>query len=527
MNLKRFTYGFVTLLTVILGLEAGQGNWTPLVNDPTFLNGALGQLLLTDGSILVRDTWNPASDANAVGTRNIWKLTPDIYGSYVNGTWSQLAPLPANYNPLFYASAVLADGRVIFQGGEFNGVPDFDHAEFIVNIGAIYDPVTNVWTNVAPPPFFPPKTIGDAASVVLEDGTFMLQNKRTKQAALLDLKTMTWTETGTATKFDINNEEGWTLLPNGKVLTVDCYVGVIPYPSDPTGSEIYNPKTGTWSSAGSTIQTLTDPDLHEIGAQVLRPDGTVFVTGSNGNTGIYNTHTGQWQIGPRLPKGSRSEGQLGAQDGSGALLPNGNVLFSAGPIDPFFGNGLHFFEFNGSQLFEQPTVPNAPILSSFSAYMLVLPTGQIMVTGLGSGPHSPGSVLIYTPSDTSYDPQWAPRICSAPKKVHPRKTYEIKGIRFNGMSQGAMFGDDYQSATNYPLVRITNCKTSHVFYCRTHDHSFMGVASKKKVSTCFDVPSDIEYGESILEVVVNGIPSKPVCIDVTSKKCVKKTACHR
>ena len=99
------------------------------------------------------------------------------------------------------------------------------------------------------------------------------------------------------------------------------------------------------------------------------------------------------------------------------------------------------------------------------------------------------------------------------------KTYKIKGIRFNGMSQGAMFGDDYQSATNYPLVRITHIKSGKVYYCRTHDHSYMGVASDKKVYTFFDVPDNLKEGKYNLEVVANGIPSKPLRISV--KSCSK------
>ena len=27
-----------------------------------------------------------------------WVLTPDIKGSYINGTWSQIAPMPAEFN---------------------------------------------------------------------------------------------------------------------------------------------------------------------------------------------------------------------------------------------------------------------------------------------------------------------------------------------------------------------------------------------------------------------------------------------
>ena len=138
--------------------------------------------------------------------------------------------------------------------------------------------------------------------------------------------------------------------------------------------------------------------------------------------------------------------------------------------------------------------------------MLVLPTGQIMFADFFF-------VSVYTPAGT-YDPSWAPRIQKAPKTVSPGGSYTISGHLFNGMSQGAAFGDDYQSATNYPLVRITNNATGHVFYGRTHDHSSMAVAFGGIVSTNFDVPATQELGPSQLVVVANGIPSQPVAVDV-------------
>ena len=94
-------------------------------------------------------------------------------------------------------------------------------------------------------------------------------------------------------------------------------------------------------------------------------------------------------------------------------------------------------------------------------------------------------------------------------------TYKITGTQFNGLSQAAAFGDEYQTATNYPLVRITNNGTGHVFYAKTHDHSTMGVATgTKPVFTNFDVPAGMETGASTLVVVTNGIPSLPVSITV-------------
>ena len=106
-------------------------------------------------------------------------------------------------------------------------------------------------------------------------------------------------------------------------------------------------------------------------------------------------------------------------------------------------------------------------------------------------------------------------ITSVLSSVTRGSTYKIFGTQFNGLSQAAAFGDEYETATNYPLVRITNKATGHVFYARTHDHSTMGVATgSATVSTNFDVPATMESGASMLEVVANGIPSAPVSVTV-------------
>ena len=151
--------------------------------------------------------------------------------------------------------------------------------------------------------------------------------------------------------------------------------------------------------------------------------------------------------------------------------------------------------------------------------MLVLPTGQILFTNgatVGTfGFKGPASVEVYTGAGVPRV-EWAPVISSAPgTMVLGSYNNVISGTQFNGLSGGSDYGDDALSATNYPLVRITNTATGHVFYARTHDHSTMGVQTgKKTVSTNFDVPSGMETGASKLEVVGNGIPSQPVSITV-------------
>jgi len=476
--------------------------WTPLVNQPNFLvDGAANPILLTDGSVLVQDAGFP----------DWWKLTPDESGSYVNGTWAPVASLPAGYSPLYHSSAVLPDGRLIIEGGEYICDPaTFNCNAVWTNQGAIYDPVANHWQSVNPPAGW--SSIGDAQSVVLPDGTYMQANCCTTQQALLDAKTLNWTPTGSA-KFDVNDEEGWTLLPTNEVLTVDAYVPIgITYDPNGTNSEIYNPGTRSWSTAGSTIVQLWDSGhgcggqhhaSFELGPGVLRPDGTVFYSGANscaaGHTAIYNSSNGDWTAGPDFPN------RLDVADGPAALLPTGNVLVNTSP--GIFNTPAVFFEFDGAKLNPVAGPPNASIDSSFFGNMLVLPTGQVLFTDFSN------DIEIYTPSGT-YNPAWAPNIKEAPSAVTPGGSYVISGTLLNGLSQAAAYGDDAQAATNFPIVRITNRATGHVFYSRTHDPSSMAVANPGVVSTHFDVPANQEHGPSLLQVVANGIPSPAVAIKV-------------
>src|ERR1700684_2198364 len=181
----------------------GPNRWTPLNNQPNFLvDGASNPILLTDGTVLIQDTGFP----------DWWRLTPDSTGSYVNGTWTQIASLPNSYSPLYHSSAVLPDGRLIIEGGEY--LLNLQQTELVPTWsakGSIYDPIADTWTPIKPPSFFTKvpglgQTIGDAQSVVLADGTYMQADCCTKESAFLDARTLTWSKTGKG-KFDPNDGE--------------------------------------------------------------------------------------------------------------------------------------------------------------------------------------------------------------------------------------------------------------------------------------------------------------------------------
>jgi hypothetical protein len=480
--------GFAALV-LRAALVSAQSPWTPVNNVPNIGAGAVA--LLTDGRVFVHDeSWRNRTWGNW------WTLTPDVNGNYATGTWTQAATMPPNYGPSSFGSAVLPDGRYIVEGGEHNlGL------EAETTLGAIYDPVANTWTAVKPPSGW--RTIGDGASVVLSNGTYMQASccDNPPHAALLDPVGLTWSATGTG-KFDPYTEEGLTLLPGGKVLDVDTYYQHY----DPNGKnyELYDPTSGAWSVAGSTPVQLWDSaascgghPTYEIGPAVLRPDGTVFATGANscgaGHTAIYNVSAASWTAGPDFPD------NLDIADGPAALLPDGNVLMMTSP--GVFNPGPVFFEWDGTRLNQVPAPPNVSSDDSSFGHMLVLPTGQILFTDFSS------DVEIYTSSGSPY-PGIAPSALLVAAVLSRGSSIILSGYKFNGASQACAYGDDFQCATNYPIVRITNKSTGHVFYCRTRGHSTMAVGYPGPTYTHLDIPSNMETGASYLEVIANGIASQ-------------------
>jgi hypothetical protein len=326
---------------------------------------------------------------------------------------------------------------------------------------------------------------------------------------------LSWSSTGAPLYYQ--DEQGYTLLQNGKVLTINVSDFNNNTATNMT-AQAYDPATGTWSPIASLPVLLTDPlscFSREIGPAVTRPDGTVVAFGgvygscvapTADPTAIYNPSNNTWIQGPYLPTINGSFYSLA--DAPAALLPNGNILFAASP--GFHTTPTHFFEFTTTNEINQVADDVYFSGSQTAEYLnfLVLPTGQILATDLSS------YVEIYTPTG-SPNPAWTPTVTSVAGCVAPGGSYVLNGTQLNGLSQGAAYGDDWQAATNYPLVRIVNNATAHVFYARTYGHSTMSIAPGQVGSTNFKVAANTEIGASTLYAVANGIPSagKAVTVD--------------
>jgi hypothetical protein len=461
---------------------------------------------------------------------NTWhRLRPDNVGSYKNGTWDNppIAPMPngndanancsnCTYAPLFYASAVLKDGRVIVIGGEYISLVGVD-----TNIGFIYDPSTDKWSNQLTSAF-PGGQVGDAMGVNFSDGTYAVQDILNTNLMTLNPSTGVFTAKNPTGKLDRNDEEGWYPLYDGKVLTIGA--------STASSYERYTPSSNSWTH-GTTPVNLADTgsgvgSSQEVGPCALRPDSKLacFSGNSLGQNAIYDTSNNTWSHTasmdfPAAPGG----GHFSVADGPAATLPNGNVLVMASPVtnSSTFNAPSHFFELSLSSntITQVADTAHAASFDSYQGRMLMLPTGEVLLTAFDQS--SIQDVALYENGRTPLS-TYRPIITTAPTTVTGGSTYTITGKQFNGFSYGATYGDDSQSATNFPLVRLTNQASGHVFYARSFSFSSMGVqkvGSTTSVTASFQVPMNIESGATSLEVVANGIASNKQTITAQAGPC--------
>jgi hypothetical protein len=484
--------------------------WKQLANHPPFVPGTM--LLQSDGTVLVHD--EPETGA----TTAWYRLTPDSKGNYVDGTWSKIASMPPGYAPLYFASAVLPDGRMIVEGGEYNGT---NPNGVWTSRGAVYNPPTNSWRSVPAPPGW--ANIGDAQSDVLANGTFMLaqacqdctspEGTLTRSAALLNASALSWTVLSGQGKNDPNDEEGWTLEPSGQLLTVDTWL-------TPT-TELFTPTSLSWGFAGNTLSSPVNSPQVEIGPQVEMPGGNTIAVGAGTSselppepcttrkpaaTALYDYAAGAWAKGPSIPT---IEGmQYDSADGPGSVLPDGDVLFDVSPC--VFNAPIAFYLYNARSrsLSAVPDIPNAANDSTYYTRMLALPNGQVLFDD-GSD-----RMEVYT-AGGSPNTAWAPAIASLSSgTLTPGQTASVSGTQLAGLDQGAAYGDDVQANTNFPLVRITNARSGIVTYARTANWSSVSVAPGVASSTDFTIPRGTPPGPSTLAVVANGIASQPVAVTI-------------
>jgi hypothetical protein len=451
-------------------------------------------LLLSDGTVM----------AQSAGTTATWyKLIPDGTGGYTNGKWTQIQSM--HYTRLYYSSQVLTNGQVFVAGGEY-GQGTNNNAE-------VYDPVANVW-NIAPNTPGP-VLFADSCSELLPNGNVLISpvDPSTYGETLIwNTASSTWSVGPALYRYTDSSEASWVKLPDNSILTVAALGD-----SGASGftSQRYIPNLNQWiPDANLPVQIYANLLPHyvgETGPAFLLPNGQAFFVGGTGATALYtgtgSTNQGSWAGGTDIP-----DSLVGA-DSPGAMMPNGQVLCAVAPAPYFtqvtnlnFGSPTSFYIYDyasgpgGSWTqINSPTGGNTDNEVAYNDRMLVLPDGTVLFT-------DGNSVYDYVPA--------GPPVASGQPTIYsytftPINTLIITGALFNGISEGASYGDDAQMNSNYPIVRFTSGGV--VYYGRTFNWNSTGVMTgSQAVSTECAVPVNLPTGPCSMVVIANGIASSPV-----------------
>ena len=379
--------------------ETAFSQWTKVTaNAPAVNFGAM--LLLSDGSVLVK--------SSLLGNNNVdntyHKLTPDINGSYINGTWSTIHSMTDSR--LYYSSQVLKDGRIYVAGGEYG--TGGAAAE-------VYNPLTDLWTNAPTPGSF----ISDANSEILDDGRILQAVVGGGSTGTFIYDPVTNNYVVGSNSLGVHNESAWLKLPDNSILFVDI---------GSTNSERYIPATNTWIADANVPVQLYDPYGFETGGTLLLPDGRGLFLGSLGHNAYYtpsgSAAPGSWTAAPDFPN------LQGTPDAPAAMMINGKVLCNASPI-PTAGNHFPtpttFYEFDPvTNVFTVIAAPGGGInlpIPTYQTTFLTLPDGNILFSRFNTNEY-----YIYTPAGSPQN-AWRPVISTVTKTG--TNTYQVTGTQFN------------------------------------------------------------------------------------------------
>ncbi len=471
--------------------QARAGTWAALSNAPPA--GVNLMLLLSDGTVMANQYMNPG------GAKTWYRLVPDSHGSYLNGTWTNMASM--NANRLFFASCVMRDGRVLVAGGEY-GDPG---CQFTAEV---YDPANNTWT------YTPSAGVqfADSESVILPDGKVLVSGVFSGITNVIyDPVANNWLRG--PNNIEDQDEATWIKLPDDSILTIDPYRPFDPVPLYGTNSERYVPALNQWIKDANLPFQMWDQPVSEIGGALLLPDGRAFFLGGSGHTALYtpsgNTNRGTWTEGARImPPG------YVARDAPAAMMANGKVLCIVGNSNYVPPAVFLEYDYSVGATGAFAAVDYPASLSGTNAgplAMLDLPDGNVLVPFVETN----GAPVLFP---YLYQPDPPPFAAGKPTVTSVRAnadaSFHLTGTLLNGTSQGSSLGDDLQMDSNYPLVRLTNNAAGDVRYARTFNWSSTGVqTSNKLVSTEFTLPYQfVNRGPSqySLVAVANGIASDPV-----------------
>ena len=399
--LKTATFAALLLLTSH-ATPAGAASWTPLVNRPS-VNSIQLMILMTDGSVMVHtfddiQTWVKLTpDAKGSYVNGKWvtlgkMITPRLYfasqvlqngnlwvmgGEYtgpfedanwgpqaeiydsLRNTWSEAAsdPPQAGCGDVPVTSNVtLTKGSAAIDGiySTYRMLPGWTVAgagippkATVVQVKSPTSVTMSAKATASGPAVVqfvgePKSCFGDDPSILVPGGKILVGDLLGPETFLYSIADNAFAPTGTKVYKDSSDEEGWAVLPDGKILNYDLFQSI----ATNTGyAETYTPSTGLWTSispadgtARGTLPVLSDTQVgFELGPILRLLDGRTLVIGANQHTALYRHRSNTWAPGPDMradltgPGGTIEDALFGADDAAAAILPNGHVYLTADP----------------------------------------------------------------------------------------------------------------------------------------------------------------------------------------------------
>ena len=480
----RLALVLVTLLfTLVPLLGRAVGTWVPVTNTAPNSFGVQPIFILPDGTVMCGSGGNTAW----------YRLSPDTHGSYLNGSWSTVAPM--HYTRRFMSSQVLpsAGGQLYVAGGEYG--TGKDNAE-------MYNITNNTWT-VLPTP---PDEIIDNISETLPNGD-ILEGAPSDDTRIFSVSSNSWSLP--ITPISGQDEASWVKLQDGSIITIDPFG---------TNTERFIPSLNKWV-ADSPVPVPMYGYAGELGGGLLLPTGQAIFFGASGSNCVYTPWTTNGQ-GMYTPAGATNVGTWTAVsvtpnfnapiDAPAAMMVNGNILCCMEPTNNSYGpSSCNFYEYNPvSNVFTQingPTGTSAFGASCETITLLAMPDGSILM--------SSGNPQLY-----EYQPGGSPLTNGIPHIVNVTTnsdgSFHLTGTGFNGITEGGVFGDDTQVNSDYPIARFTN-STGNTLYARTYNWSTCNLMTGTNVVSCdMALPAGMTAGTFPVVVAANGIASAPYSLSV-------------
>lgn len=209
---------------------------------------------------------------------------------------------------------------------------------------------------------------------------------------------------------------------------------------------------------------------------------------------------------------------MNAMDAAGALLPNGNLMFTGGTDSLYLGGNFtsktRWMKWDGvssTAVFLMADETGNANVGTHSFQVFPLPDGSMLIKG-----STAGALQRYIPTTAEATPPGGakPVITSFASVVEPAQRVVLSGTQLNGLHEGGAFGDDGSPRTNFPVVRFTNAVTHRVYYARSDTLTYRGIQAGRPSTAVVTIPVIMPTGAYTMEVVASGIASASVPVSI-------------